>query len=134
MNSLSSHNNSCTCPFLLILKSAPMVEMMAKGPVEWGALGQWAGFFAMSERNLARLIVKETGLSFRQWRQQLQLIMALQGLVKGDTVQKVAHTLGYDSTTAFITMFKKGLGQTPGRYIARLTTVSPQSAKPDPRQ
>ncbi len=90
--------------------------------------------FAMSERNLARLIVKETGLSFRQWRQQLQLIMALQGLVKGDTVQKVAHTLGYDSTTAFITMFKKGLGQTPGRYIARLTTVSPQSAKPDPRQ
>ncbi len=32
----------------------------------------------MSERNLARLIVKETGLSFRQWRQQLQLIMALQ--------------------------------------------------------
>ena len=67
--------------------------------------------FAMSERNLARLIVKETGLSFRQWRQQLQLIMALQGLVKGDTVQKVAHTLGYDSTTAFITMFKKGWGK-----------------------
>lgn len=105
--------------------------MMAKEPVEWGSLRQWAGFFAMSERNLARLIVKETGLSFRQWRQQLQLIMALQGLVKGDTVQKVAHTLGYDSTTAFITMFKKGLGQTPGRYIAGLTTVSPQSAKPD---
>lgn len=52
--------------------------MMAKEPVEWGSLGQWAGFFAMSERNLARLIVKETGLSFRQWRQQLQLIMALQ--------------------------------------------------------
>lgn len=87
----------------------------------------------MSERNLARLIVKETGLSFRQWRQQLQLIMALQGLVKGDTVQKVAHTLGYDSTTAFITMIKKGLGKRR-RYIAGLTTVSPQSAKPDPRQ
>lgn len=97
-----------------------------------GALGQWAGF-CDGERNLARLIVKETGLSFRQWRQQLQLIMALQGLVKGDTVQKVAHTLGYDSTTAFITMFKKGLGKRR-RYIARLTTVSPQSAKPDPRQ
>ena len=51
-------------------KIRTMVEMMAKGPVEWGSLGQWAGFFAMSERNLARLIVKETGLSFRQWRQQ----------------------------------------------------------------
>ena len=29
-----------------------------------------------------------------------------------------------DSTTAFITMFKKGLGQTPARYIASLTTTS----------
>lgn len=87
----------------------------------------------MSERNLARLIVKETGLSFRQWRQQLQLIMALQGLVKGDTVQKVAHTLGYDSTTAFITMLRKAWANA-SRYIAGLTTVSPQSAKPDPRQ
>ncbi|VDZ94474.1 AraC family transcriptional regulator [Salmonella enterica subsp. enterica] len=25
---------------------------------------QWASVFAMSERNLARLVVKETGLSF----------------------------------------------------------------------
>ncbi len=33
--------------------------------------------FAMSERNLARLVVKETGLSFRRWRHQLQLITAL---------------------------------------------------------
>lgn len=84
-----------------------------------GVIGAMGWLFAMSERNLARLIVKETGLSFRQWRQQLQLIMALQGLVKGDTVQKVAHTLGYDSTTAFITMFKKGTGQTAGADILR---------------
>ncbi|MGS6366860.1 AraC family transcriptional regulator, partial [Enterobacter hormaechei] len=32
-------------------------------------------------------------------------------------VQQAAQALGYDSTTAFITMFKKGLGQTPARYI-----------------
>lgn len=76
-----------------------------------GLIEAMGWLFAMSERNLARLIVKETGLSFRQWRQQLQLIMALQGLVKGDTVQKVAHTLGYDSTTAFITMFRKAWGK-----------------------
>ena len=51
MNSLSSHNNSCTCPFLLILKSASMVEMMAKGPV--GVIRAMGSFFMMSERNLA---------------------------------------------------------------------------------
>lgn len=65
----------------------------------------------MSERNLARLVVKETGLSFRRWRHQLQLILALQALIDGHNVQQVAQMLGYDSTTAFITMFKRH-GQT----------------------
>ncbi|HBU8673296.1 TPA: AraC family transcriptional regulator, partial [Enterobacter hormaechei] len=76
------------------------------------------------ERNLARLVVKETGLSFRRWRHQLQLIVALQFLIGGKSVQQTAQALGYDSTTAFITMFRKGLGQTPARYIASLTTSS----------
>ena len=87
-------------------------------------LSQWAAVFAMSERNLARLVVRETGLSFRRWRHQLQLILALQLLIRGQTVQQTAQALGYDSTTAFITMFKKGLGQTPGRYHGSLATTS----------
>lgn len=101
-----------------------MAEVMAVDPARWQTLGQWAAEFAMSERNLARLVVRETGLSFRRWRHQLQLILALQMLIRGQTVQQTAQTLGYDSTTAFITMFKKGLGQTPGRYLTSLTTTS----------
>lgn len=101
-----------------------MVEMMEVEPAQWQTLSQWASRFAMSERNLARLVVKETGLNFRRWRHQLQLILALQMLVRGLNVQQVALSLGYDSTTAFITMFRKGLGQTPGRYLAELTTTS----------
>ena len=105
-------------------KIRQMSETMIAQPATWQTLHQWARHFAMSERNLARLVVNETGLSFRRWRHQLQLIVALQGLIAGQTVQQVAQSLGYDSTTAFITMFKKGLGQTPARYIAGLTTSS----------
>ncbi|BBQ84292.1 TPA: helix-turn-helix transcriptional regulator [Kluyvera ascorbata] len=101
-----------------------MVDTMASAPAHWQTLTQWASRFAMSERNLARLVVKETGLNFRRWRHQLQLILALQMLVRGLSVQQVALSLGYDSTTAFITMFRKGLGQTPGRYLTALTTTS----------
>lgn len=101
-----------------------MSETMANEPAARQTLAQWASHFAMSERNLARLVVKETGLSFRRWRHQLQLIVALQFLIGGKSVQQAAQALGYDSTTAFITMFKKGLGQTPARYIASLTTTS----------
>lgn len=103
-------------------KIRQMVETIEAEPAHWQTLNQWADRFAMSERNLARLEVKETGLNFRRWRHQLQLILALQMLVRGLAVQQVALALGYDSTTAFITMFRKGLGQTPGRYLASLTT------------
>ena len=104
--------------------TARLVTMMAEDPARWQTLSQWAAEFAMSERNLARLVVRETGLSFRRWRHQLQLILALQLLIRGQTVQQTAQALGYDSTTAFITMFKKGLGQTPGRYHGSLATTS----------
>jgi len=101
-------------------KIRQMVDTMEQRPTEWQTLAEWAQIFAMSERNLARLVVKETGLSFRRWRHQLLLILAVRLLIEGQAVQNVARALGYDSTTAFITMFKKGLGQTPGRYLAAL--------------
>ena len=76
----------------------------------------WAKKLALSERSLARLMISETGLSFRPWRQQLQLIIAINKLVDGERVERIAHELGYESVTAFITMFKKALGMTPGQY------------------
>lgn len=54
--------------------------------------------------------------------------------MKNDTIQKITHTLKYNSTTTFITIFKKNLKQTPNRYITKLTTISPQSTKPNPQQ
>jgi AraC-like DNA-binding protein len=79
---------------------------------------QWARSVALSERSLARLIVRETGMSFGRWRQQFQVVFALERLAGGDSVQAVAFDLGYESVSAFITMFKKALGQSPGKYLA----------------
>ena len=111
--------------FCCTLKISPLVRELILVMAERGrAELAKPAMNAMSERNLARLVVRETGLSFRRWRHQLQLILALQMLVRGQTVQQTAQSLGYDSTTAFITMFKKGLGQTPGRYLASLATTS----------
>jgi len=74
----------------------------------------------VSERTLARLVVRETGLPFGRWRQQLHLIVALRQLSAGASVQHVAGSLGYESVTAFITMFKKAVGEPPAQYFARL--------------
>ncbi|QKV52432.1 AraC family transcriptional regulator [Comamonas antarctica] len=98
-----------------------MARALGKDPSDRTPLAEWAARLAMSERTLARLVAQETGLSFGRWRQQLHLLVALRQLSEGATVQQVAGNLGYDSVTAFITMFKKALGQPPGRYFSRLT-------------
>lgn len=101
-------------------KIRSITEALAQDAADRTTLTQWAQRLAMSERSLARLVKKETGLTFGRWRQQLHLIVALHQLASGTSVQQVAGKLGYDSVTAFITMFKKALGQSPTHYFAAL--------------
>jgi AraC-like DNA-binding protein len=97
-----------------------MAQALTQDPSDRTSLAQWGERLAMSERSLARLVVQETGLTFGRWRQQLHILIALRQLSEGASVQQVGGNLGYDSVTAFITMFKKALGQPPGRYFAGL--------------
>jgi AraC-like DNA-binding protein len=90
---------------------------LAKDPADRSTLAEWAHRVAMSESSLARLVVKETGLTFGRWRQQLHLIVAIRELAAGASVQRVSAALGYESVTAFITMFKKALGKSPAKYL-----------------
>lgn len=86
-------------------------------PADRRCVGEWARQHAMSERTLARLVKLETGLTFGRWRSQLHLVLALQKLTTGDSVQRIADELGYESVSAFITFFKKTLGRPPKQYM-----------------
>jgi AraC-like DNA-binding protein len=97
-----------------------IADALAQDPSDRRTLAEWADRLALSERTLARLVLRETGLSFGRWRQQLHLIVALRQLSEGASVQHVAGSLGYESVTAFITMFRKALGEPPARYFAKL--------------
>lgn len=97
-----------------------ITDVLEQNPADRTTAAQWASRLAMSERSLARLVQRETGLTLGRWRQQLRLLVALRQLAEGATVQQVAGNLGYDSVTAFITMFKKALGTPPARYFSGL--------------
>ena len=97
-----------------------MAEALFNEPDDRRTLKQWAAHLAISERSLARLIKGATGMSFGRWRQQLHLMIALSHLSEGQSVQRVAGTLGYDSVSAFITMFRKALGKSPTQYFSSL--------------
>ncbi|PVM86425.1 AraC family transcriptional regulator [Caulobacter endophyticus] len=95
-----------------------IVDEMMAAPAARGSLTAWAKHAGMSERTLMRLIDRETGMSFGRWRQQLCVVLAVKWLAAGASIQSVAADLGYESTPSFVTMFRKALGASPGRYMA----------------
>ncbi|WCM29291.1 helix-turn-helix transcriptional regulator [Sphingomonas sp. QA11] len=97
-----------------------IVEMMMAAPSDRGTAEIWARRVGLSERTLARLLARETGMSFGRWRQQMAILLALQALAKGAPIKQVAADLGYESAGSFVTMFRKALGTSPGRYMSRV--------------
>ena len=92
-------------------------DILAVTPGDNRTLVDWGKTVGATGRTLARLFRLETGMSFGQWRQQVRVLEALRRLGMNESVTTVAIELGYDSPSAFISMFKKTLGQTPGRYF-----------------
>jgi AraC-like DNA-binding protein len=105
-------------PMPVDIRLRRIVDEMMASPAERGTLDVWAKRAGLSERTLARLISRETGMSFGRWRQQLGVVLAVKWLAGGASIQQVAADLGYESVPSFVTMFRKALGTSPGRYMA----------------
>ena len=95
-----------------------LAEMMLADPKDKTSKADWASRIGMSERSMSRLLLHEIGMSFGRWRRQLHVILALQRLTKGESVQTVALELGYENASGFITMFRKAVGKPPARYLS----------------
>lgn len=107
-----------------------VIDALLADPSDSRGLEDWSRSAGASARTLARLFEREAGMTFGAWRQQLRLLRSLELLGAGDSVTKVALTLGYESPSAFISMFRRNLGTTPARYFesadapARIPLVS----------
>jgi AraC-like DNA-binding protein len=77
------------------------------------ALARRAG---ASRRTLERLFLAETGMRVGDWRRRVRLLHAVRRLAEGDSVGNVASESGYASVSAFVAVFRKTFGTTPGRY------------------
>ncbi|MEU3634433.1 helix-turn-helix transcriptional regulator [Streptomyces fradiae] len=80
------------------------------------ALGREVG---ASERTLSRLFRAELGMTFPQWRTRLRLHHALVLVARGTPVTAVAHRCGWSSASAFIDVFRRAFGHTPGAELRR---------------
>jgi AraC-like DNA-binding protein len=96
-----------------------LCNKLIEEPGQASTLSDWAQRLSMSEKTLMRLFQRETGLSFRGWRQRARLLASLNALEEGCSVTSTALDCGYDSTSAFIAAFKGLFGFTPGELFKR---------------
>jgi AraC-like DNA-binding protein/quercetin dioxygenase-like cupin family protein len=82
-------------------------------------LAAFAATAGAGERTLTRLCRDELGMTFPQWRTQLRLHHALVLLADGTQVTSVAHRCGWSSASAFIDVYRRAFGHTPGRAFTK---------------
>jgi len=117
-----AHTDNLHLPMPTDPRLRKLCDLLMAQPADRRTIQSWARHVGLSERTLARLLARETGMSFGRWRQQLHLLLAVKWLGTGSSVQKVANDLGYESASSFVSMFRKALGTSPGRYMAERLT------------
>lgn len=103
---------------------ARLCKAFLKSPSIQATPQMWAQRLHKSLRTFTRFFHQQTGMSFGAWRQQACLLAALPRLSAGQSVTQVALDLGYDSPSAFSTMFKRRLGKTPMNFISESVTAA----------
>lgn len=101
-----------------------IAQAIVKNPEDSRTPQQWAAWAGLSSRTLRRLFRAEVQLSFTQWCRQIRLNHALERLLRGETVTKVAETLGYASPSHFIAMFRRCMGDSPAHYTLQRRKMS----------
>ncbi|MBV4503769.1 helix-turn-helix transcriptional regulator [Pseudomonas sp. BW13M1] len=94
-------------------------ERFIDAPSQNISVDDMAAWSSMSRRAFTRNLRADIGMSFVAWRQQACLLEATSRLSAGSSITQVASDLGFSSSSAFISIFRRNLGASPGRYFAR---------------
>jgi len=94
-----------------------ITDKLLKHPALKSDLVSWGKFVNVSSRTLTRRFKQETGITYSEWRQRLNIQIAIKHLAQQDSISSIAQLLGYESSSAFIYMFKKQMGISPKQYL-----------------
>ncbi|WP_406291314.1 AraC family transcriptional regulator [Embleya sp. NBC_00896] len=97
---------------------AAVCDLLRADPADSRTLAEFGAGVGAGARTLTRLFGAELGMTFPQWRTQLRLHHALCLLAEDVPVTTVAHRCGWASASAFIDVFRRAFGDTPGAHRA----------------
>ena len=110
-----------TAPYHIAMPSdkrlLSVCRAIVDNPADRRNLDEWAAFAGLGRRTFTRLFRAETGMGLSAWRQQARLLEALSMLANGESVTTVAYAVGYESPSAFTSIFHKSFGAPPKDYV-----------------
>lgn len=119
-------------PLHLPSPTAPLLRavcaVLVDNPGDTRTLGELGREVGASDRTLSRLFRSDLGMTFPQWRTQLRLHHALILLTEKTPVTAVAHRCGWASASAFIDIFRRTFGHTPGTHLPGRVPVATTAA------
>jgi AraC-like DNA-binding protein len=99
-------------------------QRFIEAPTQTLSIDQMAAWSSMSRRTFTRQFLHSTGMTFVAWRQQVCLLEATARLSHGVSITDVALGLGFSSSSAFTSVFRRNLGESPARYLSRSKAAS----------
>jgi len=112
-------SNELYMPTITDKRLLPIIETLNQEPANKLTIEEWAHKVGASSRTLNRLFNKNYGMGFSRWKQKLRVLKSLELLIIDVPLAEIAFELGYESTSAFITGFKKQLDCSPKKYLAK---------------
>ncbi|MGJ8564603.1 MAG: AraC family transcriptional regulator [Alphaproteobacteria bacterium] len=113
---LSAPNIPYTAPMPTDPRLVRVCKAIVNNPSDRKDINDFAEIACMSRRSLTRAFKKETGMGVAVWRQQVRLLEALSLISTGASVTSAALDVGYESASAFSTMFQQAFGVSPSKY------------------
>lgn len=105
-----------------------VAEMLLDDPADGRSLDEWGRTVGSSARNLSRLFVTETALTFAEWRTRARIRRAIELLAADHSVSAVSARVGYATPSAFVQAFRREIGHTPGEFAGARSGLSPRSS------
>lgn len=115
-------------PLPLDTRTRLVAESLLADPADDRSIEDWGRHVGASARNLSRLFVAETGMSFSTWRTRARMRRAIEWLAADYTVAHVSRRSGYSTPSAFVQAFRRELGRTPGEFASVRNESTKKSA------
>jgi transcriptional regulator GlxA family with amidase domain len=113
-------HSTLTLPLPHDARLKKVTDSLIANPAQRRSLADWGRLVGATDRTLARLLRRDTGLTFREWHNRLLLAEAWRGFAQGASNEELATMLGFASGDSFGHWFRRFSDECPSRVRKRL--------------